>query len=387
MKTSIQSACILLASPLAFAQVEYEPFPPQVTPLPFNPTNISGDGTTVVGTNPLERYLDPTAIGGQGEVGISRTIMSTFSSGANVWTMQNGTEDLYSMPPDGAYDFRPSGISKDGRFIAGTLITGDWNSAGFILDRTNPGDLIIFEPGSSIADISDNGLSIVGFDSEIGTVYWLPDHTSDDGPIVLGSIPSTHPGQIDVYAMDGAGSRAVGRQFGISDFGMETAVYWNLSGTESPPAIPIPFANPDSEFISRASDISRDGNFIVGEFRNTSMFFQPFLYAVGGDIVEIPIPGAIASGVSNTGRVVRTDSLLASGATSGTDGSTDTATKFAVPNTSSRAYIYDEPAGIRTINRWLADSGVELGPVIFATADAISEDGTVVVGTFNNQFL
>ncbi|MEP2774505.1 MAG: autotransporter domain-containing protein [Luteolibacter sp.] len=362
------------------------PFPPEVTPVPFYPTNISGDGTTVIGN----------AV--QDNIWIMDNFLSSLTIGpyynAPFWTMQTGTSDLFPILPADAYNFRSNGISQDGRFVGGTFTDNQtWSNYSFILDRNNPGDLFISHAGLSISDISDNGLSYVGHDFQLGAV-WNPNIVSGT-PTALGGIPNESSNFTEVEAMDGAGTRAAGTQYNNNN---SQAVYWNLSG-ENPSAIAIPFQSTGPGTYTYSSDISRNGNFIVGQQEYDTLQpgsvglgsvilsnNLPFLYTVGGDIVDIPVSNGYASGVSNTGRVVgstRFKRAITAVLSTNLDAPIQETPEAPIEG----AFIYDQVAGARSINQWLADSGVEIGPVFFATAEAISEDGTVVVGRFDDELI
>lgn len=360
---------LLLALP---ARAEVSPPPPLgYTPLPFLPTNVSGDGTTVIG------YLAPD---------------SDLTLNFPIWTMETGTTDLFEMPPSNSGNYTSSGISFDGRFVGGTYaIFPDTNPndfstfssfvptyIGFILDRENPDDIATFE-NYRIYDIDDTGSSGIGQNVTLnfGGASWLPG-LDQEWRLLLSN---ENQGSVYAIAMDGAGIRAVGNQQDTNLF--TKSVYWDLEG-DAPVAIDIPSLPTDTEFHSSAQDISRNGTFIVGSqydlIDGDDGLDRPYLFTVGGDVVEIPVLDGSASGVSNTGRVVGSVREL-----------------FMIVASLDRfeqnmqitpgvigAWVYDEVEGVRSINDWLVESGANAGSTIFATADAISEDGKVIVGLLGN---
>lgn len=320
---------------------------------------------------------------------------SISSENPPIWTMGTGTTDLFEIVPDFAVNFSVRGISYDGRFIGGSYWAEIPDSfegqIGFILDRNNPGNLLTF-PGFSILDIDDSGSSAVGYESDSsmfgpGIASWLP---STDQPWQhLAPIPDTLDGFLEVSAMDGAGTIAVGAQSqGL--FSLDRlSVYWQLTG-DSPTAIAIPTlpVATGTSINSNAVDISRNGAYIVGNQFDENQL-RPYIYTLGGGVTEIPVFDGRASGVSNTGRVV--GSTMNQTISFGESTIDQPMASFVQEGSEfdflSGAWVYDSEAGVRSINQWLADSGADVGFMNFGTADAISEDGRVIVGRLDHDLI
>ncbi|MCH7226029.1 autotransporter domain-containing protein [Haloferula sp. A504] len=423
MKTPLLTLPLLAFSAHAFAGPEppNTEGPPPVISLPFVPTNISGDGTAVVGPDFFEL--------------INNEPPPPDSLTASYWTFESGTVELFPRGAVFGVDARPLGISRDGRFVVGGYQT--LNGGGMMDLMMRPGYLTApngfwidrqtgnaaYLSGRAFVDVSDSGDSVVGYNFE-PVVDTAPQFVTDDpisvnvlGPGVatwwqgaasggllgtgtpLGALPGVSYGaDLTVTAMDGAGTRAVGSQRNFLNGGanlnalqagpVSRSVYWDLGGPGSPQANAIPLLASEASFIeSFATDISRNGAYIVGSQYDDDGWVglnRPYLFTVAdGALTEIPVVGGYASGVSNTGRVVGSGfrgkrQVFVGTALTAADEPVDP------PFQALGAWVFDEEAGPRTINEWLADSGAEVGDVFFQTADAISEDGTVIVGRFGS---
>jgi len=315
------------------------------------------------------------------------------------------------------------GISKDGKFISGSMQTQglDWPIpvsnpsvsgiipainvySAFILNRTtNEYTLLDSEGTYEVAfDVDDFGTSAVGHfytgytgdvnlnevskettDLEIGDQYKAVWWQITDGRArssILSSL-SEDSYFTSARAIDGAGTRAVGQS--DNEYGNSQAVYWDLD-TESPVTQAVIIGEPVGEEggSSRATDISRNGKYIAGSISQPMRKEgSAFIYtdAGGMDILpliqdlEIEYSSADAYGVSNNGRVVGVNYE-----------SRDVSNAGVTPQVSrsySTGFIYDAANGTRSIAQWLEDSGVDVGGWTFANATAISENGKVVVGT------
>ncbi|TDU81738.1 autotransporter-like protein [Prosthecobacter fusiformis] len=413
---------------------EPEPEPqPYVVGVSFDPTNISGDGKTVIGIEPFAE--GPSAYGDTGFV----------------WTWESGTTDIYSVggivciSPVTTY-LNPYGISQTGRYVVGAMrvdtvtevippteppsteppsteppsteppstepptvstsgpstITTSVHSA-FILDRqTNTLTALTSEDGEyEVAyDVSDAGGSAVGSawyddgcDEILRALWWKNQGWTT--PYILGAL-SGDSDETEALAMSGDGKRAVG--YSEDGEGNTRAVSWNLDVQNDVLVTDYSVGAEDlgsliEDGYSAAHDISRNGKYIVGESEaeltvTTSGILGrptttvPFIYTDAGGMKEIPLlagnvdegyaDSGTANGVSNNGRVVGNNTIYYT-----VPGNVVTPN---ISDSSRVGFIYSASQGTRTIAQWLEDSGVELGKWNFATAQAISEDGKVVTG-------
>ncbi len=337
--------------------------PPDLVGLPFEPTNLSGDGTTVIGHTDLPSNLGPS-----------------------VWTWSNGTQHPFAGSPElNTGSITVTGISGDGRFVAGTYNDFDDMLAmplqmGGLFDRNSSTYTILdggmIGPYSSALDVSDSGFSVVGhagadtFGGSRLAVWWQNANTAMPTITTLGGLPDYTTSR--AVAIDGAGTRAVGtvdKGFAMvaPDEIFSEAVYWDLTA-QAPTAVSLGVLPDRREHF--ATDISRNGMYIVGTAEGsldpmTRSSDTPFIYSDATGIQAIPLPGGGgAFGVSNNGRVVGVEFPMVEQGQKGL----------------SQGFIHDAQNGTRSIAEWLQQSGVAVDGWTFADARAISEDGTVVVG-------
>jgi len=381
MKKTLFPALLLASSLLlphpASAERPYE-LAPGAYPFDFVPINISGDGLHVLG-----QHFD----GGPFNV---YTFIPDYDSFGEHDHLEDIISDLAGLDPEEIDYVAGHGISggwDDQLFISGE-ISLDGESSAFVFGgpRFEEPELRILADydeqtlRAAAFDVSDDGLMAVGQDfisldrrDAIPGVYralWWTDTTDDElAPILLR--PLIDDDGAWANAMDAAGTRAVGASYFDDDGEEETqAVYWNLSG-DAPQAISLGSLTPDGE--SEAEDISRNGRYIVG-WADTDDGDAPFISYNGGAMSRILSPDLAytqfgeALGVSNDGRAVGHFHL-------------DVAER-ADPQPDTIAFIHSPAWGSKTINQWLADSGVEVNEDLhYLEANAISEDGKTVVGT------
>jgi uncharacterized membrane protein len=370
-------ATSLMMPPVASAEHGFV-LPPGAYPFDFVPINISGDGMVVLG-----QHFDG------GPFNVFASVQDYAFSGEHEH-LEDIISDLAGIDIEEIDYVDAHGISFGGDvslFISGQ-ISLDTDVFAFVFGGEAEQEptlrlLANYDERSTLAvahDVSDDGRSAVGEDfvendrRDLGMglyrALWWNDTTDEEfTPVLLN--PLTGDDGAWANAMDGAGTRAVGASY-FDDDGEEIsqAVYWNLSG-DSPQAVSLGSLTSFGE--SEAEDISRNGLYIVG-WADTDDGTAPFISYSGGPMSRILSPNAAFSrfgealGVSNDGRAVGHFHL-------------DIAERgYAEPGTI--AFIHSPAWGSKTINQWLQDSGVEVNEDLhYLEANAISEDGQIVVGT------
>ncbi len=305
----------------------------------FFGSNISGDGTVVVGYTPGS-YPDPdqsaywsnaTGVVGIGSLtagtptyaaavsGDGSVIVGTSGDGetigdeAFVWTGAAGMMGLGDLP-GGATISNATGISGDGSTVVGfsSSVSGQfqpfyWTSQSGLVGLTDAGGdpyagraNAISADGNVISGVVNglNGYDIDGFS-------W----TSADGLLRIDSLPGS--GFTVPYATSADGNVIVG--YGATSQGYEAFLWDAINGTAGLGDFP------GGDFFSRAYDVSADGSTIVG------------------------------SGARGTGN----------------------------PDT---AFIWDAQHGMRSIQDLLIAGGLDLTGWTLRSALAISDDGSIILG-------
>ena len=300
---------------------------PSFTPLNFSPTATSADGRVVVGTENLQGL---------------RAVRWTADGGAV--TIGNGAE--------------ASDVSADGAVVVGSV----WRLGAQRAFRWNAADGLVEIPHqprmeglSKASAVSADGSVIVGTWGD----YWYDMYSE--------------PGYEAFRWTSGDG------MWLIHEFGLTLG------------------------FASQAVDVSADGTVVVGDVYQWSGDGHgptyPFAYHALGGMVTLPMEGYSAAAVSadgsvvvgNFGRLSSDDGLLALGALPGqdgswasdvsADGSVVVGTSFAGDLAQSRAFIWDEANGMRSLADVLGDLGIDLGGWRLEQATGISADGRTIVGT------
>ena len=167
--------------------------------------------------------------------------------------------------PGGLFHSMPTGVSDDGQVVVGTSVF-DQSDAGARAFRWTPTGGMIALPhlpngDSSYAnDVSADGEVIVG-EGTYGEEFrrhqafrW----TQADGTVGLGMLPgATEELRSYAYAVSPDGSVVVGGS--VNEFGGDQAFRWTKAGGMQP----IPFL-PGGQVLAYATDVSADGNTIVG---------------------------------------------------------------------------------------------------------------------------
>jgi uncharacterized membrane protein len=312
-----------LAPALAFA----EPDPPtSVTFIPLGvlpgslfsqPYHISRDGSTVVGSSPIN-------------LGSSRSF---------VWRLGTGMQELGSPP--GFHGPIAKALSADGSIIAGNaFITADPNYRKVVrwngnIPQTVPDPLPIGD--SDAWDMNSDGSVMTG--SYLATAYrW----TAAGGFQDLGTLPGQNSSR--GFGMSADGNVIVGE----TNF---DAFRWTPSGMVALPR------NGTASY-ARAQGVSGDGNVAVGESGS-----QAVRWVGTGPSQAMTLSGTWSSayGVDYDGDTIVGTAMLPSG--------------FSV------ATLWTPALGLKDLNTYLPTLGVDLTGWNLYEARSISSDGTVIVGT------
>lgn len=315
----------VVCSSSAWAQASFQP----LGDLPGGAFNsvafgVSSDGATVVGLGAAENHQE-----------------------AFVWTEADGMQGLGAFGTSG-YALRAEGISSDGT-IVGLAVPSPvsvgaafaWN-AGAIRDV---GDL----PGGSTEswawDISDTGVIVGTSSSGTGEEAFRAD---EGGMIGLGVLPGGPFAASNGWGVSADGTTVVGRSRGAN--GWEAYRWTEANGMVGLGALP----NGGFE-CSEAFATSADGSVVVG-FSCSPSGSQAFRWTAGDGMVVIG-PG-FGFGVSADGSVVVGDA--------------------------NGAFVWTQAEGMRSLQGALASYGINLNGWTLLTAEAVSADGSVIVGAGRN---
>ncbi len=354
MHISVSSRlCVLLGAVLALGAAESQAasfqglgFLPIPSPIESRATNVSGDGSTVVGSSRYvpdggfaeEQAFQWTASGGMLGLGYlpdgfdrQNSASATSADGSVIvgstpnavngthgyrWTASGGMQPLGTLP--GGTDYSPaSGVSADGDTIVGTAITGT-STTGFV---AHP---YAWTPGGGMIALGD--LAGGGQD---GAAYAI----SANGSVIVGR--STSASGIEAFRWtQSAGMQALGDLAGGSVF-------------------------------AQALAISSDGVAIVGS-GSSSAGTEAFLWTAAGGMLGLgDLPGGTFSSIAND---------VAAGGIAIVGGGRSAA--------GARAFLWTPAAGMRDLATVLAsDFGIALGGWVLTSATGISDDGRVIVGT------
>jgi probable HAF family extracellular repeat protein len=300
---------------------------------------VSDDGSTVVGTS-------QTASGSE----------------AFRWTSGGGMVGLGDLPGgssgSGAYD-----VSADGSVVVGR---GNGSSGGEAFRWTSGSGIVGLGdlPGggfdSSSRGVTSDGATVVGDgETAIGDEAFV--WTSGGGLGFLGGISSGFPNTPSGVSADGSKVPV-----SVTNLGSVRAFLWQSTG----PILDLGLVTTPFYDQSFASGISADGSTVVGRGYNTS----------NGE-------SEAARWTSTTGMVGlgtldgffgrQGDALAASG-----DGSI--VVGYSDYQTGTAAFIWDETHGMRRLQDVLTGSGLDLTGWTLHSANDISADGRVIVGSATN---
>lgn len=365
--------------------------PEGVTQLGFKePVNISGNGVFVLGERRGKGVIADVEDMQNGDYTSLKSIISDFSGlpenacikSVKAYGISNGTSSLFVSGSIRLDD-------GDGCFTK-AFVADLFESEIRLLANYSEDDVF-----RSANDVSDNGLVAVGeewFEDDSGSrALWWTDTTNGElSPVLLNPLagvdedgPWTDDGAW-ASAINAAGTRAVGASYfndedSFDDDGeFSQAVYWDLSG-ESPVAhfIGSLMGNGDLDSgESAATDISRNGKFIVGWAQTGENSVAPFISYQGQGMMALVSPDSgysqwgEALGVSNDGTAVGYFNL-------------NEEFKGAY---NSIAFIANPAWGSKTVEQWLTATGAPVSDSYhYLKATAISEDGKIVVGIADQE--
>jgi probable HAF family extracellular repeat protein len=343
------------------------------------------------------------------ETGSVLTVLAGLAGGSPAGAQASFT--AVAPPPGEAIAVPFQGVSADGAFAIGrgqgplqafrwTAATGTIAPLGFLVGVV-----------SDVDDISGDGAVAVGIGAHSGgfmpvldeafrwtqsggvvSIGELPGGTffsraegiSDDGTIITGSSNSAagleafrwtqSEGMVGLGIPTGMASSAA---HGISADG--TTIVGSVAG-------PLPDLDGEAFYWTQASgmvgigslettdpaatatDASADGSVIVGYTRSPNGLWEAFRWTSDGGMVGLgDLPGgsfeSFANGVSGDGSIVVGESVTA---------------------TSRDAYIWDAAHGMRLLTEELEAQGVDMTGWRLRSAQAISTDGTTIVGDGRN---
>jgi probable HAF family extracellular repeat protein len=302
-------------------------------------TDISGDGTTVVGT-------------GSGASGTE----------AFRWTSDSGMVGLGDLPGGFFYSSHAYGVSHDGSVVVGysSGVNGfeafRWTEAGGMVGL---GDL----PGgnfySGARDVSDDGNVVVGYGTSAASGSYTEAFrwTSSGGMQGLGDLAGGAYSS-SAYGVSGDGGVVVGRSASGAMGGNGEAFRW----TEASGMVGLGALTGGSWSHARA--VSRDGSVVVGE-SGSSLGSQAFRWTGAGGMAGLGIlagyDGSYAYGVDSNGSVVV--------------GYNENDNSGEIT-----AFRWTEAGGMQSLAEWLAESDYALTGWSDTMATGVSDDGDIVVG-------
>lgn len=337
------------AAALAAASASAQPVLTPV-PWPFSPTSMRPDGTMLAGSN------------------------WDFVTGSQpaTWSLAGGVQ-VYSVPA-GTTSGEILGVSDNGSKAAGvSSFQGSWGTSRATIWQAGVPQTLGHLPGgvrSAALGISGDGSTVVGW-SDIGNsrsraFRWTASHCMQDlgttgEQLNSGATSISHDGTVitgNTYRDGTAGSARPFRWTaagGMQDLGL-------VAGGS----------------FAMAQYISGDGSVIIGTahryqnevseaglFRWSESLGMEFLGSLGLPFAERT--EMRAAGVSASGEAVVGSAL---DATSGPGGFG----RFA-------AVYWTRATGLVDLNTYLPSLGLDLGGYSLSTADAISSDGSIIVGT------
>lgn len=328
------------------------------TPLIFE--DITGDGRYMIGNGFIDGYTRgsihhrlPQSSGAQGigSLGGSNSFATAISADgpfvagysrnadrferAIRWTYDGGMEDLGTlMPLVTNMESRAWGISADGTRVVG--------------QSSSPGVAYAF------VWIEDSQFGVSG-NEQMYRLYQLDGHT-----------------EAIAHAISDDGRFAAGRS-GVSQ-GIQRAVRWDLSqlGTEDGEAEILNLGSLiGMDGWSASTDISGDGRVVVGSATTDSSVIEAFIWREGYDGgVEANRQMSTLGTLGGTGSgamAVSRDGQYVVGWANDAD-------------QEQTAFRWSEIEGMESVAAWLGRHGVDVGDRVLEIANAITDDGNVIVG-------
>ncbi|QDU56125.1 hypothetical protein [Aeoliella mucimassa] len=318
---------------------------------------------TPLGVVPLDfPYSYGTGLSADGQTAFAYSAYNRSGSGLNSnmpvrWTESQGLEELVD---------RSRGISgvttrsnSDGTALVGYNTNAGasgrtlpflWTADSGYVELGLPHPLATF---SFAFDVTDDASTVVGSYNRNGTripLYW-----TESGGYQLVELPAGY-GSTHFYGVSDDGSVVIGHSVSMAQ-----AFRW----TDSNGFELLSTLGDDGGFVaSQARNLSADGSVIVGsgELSEGDMAFrwtaETGMQPLGAVTDELVATGAFA--VSGDGNVVGGSGRTASGV---------------------EGWIWDETHGVQSLRQLLVDQGVDMDDWIISEVNALSYDGSVVVGT------
>lgn len=311
-------------------------------------TNVSDDGSTVVGSFFVERVLGPGRP-------ISRRQ-------AFRWNLSQGMQPLGYLDESTSRSSVAWGVSSDGSVVVGA----SGNSAGaeaFRWDSTNgmqglgdfpggPADSVAYATSSDGSVTVGHGGLDNGSSTGLEAVRW----DSANGMVSIGNFED---GNFASHATDisGDGTTIVG--WGDHDGFYGEGFRWDATtGLQGLGSLP------GEQYGTLASAVSYDGSTIVGRARSGNIQ-QAFRWNAAN--------GMVGLGVLGNNSTPASDALAVSG-----DGS------IVVGYSNGTAFIWDQMNGMRDLSIVLRSLGIDLTGWTLRDAWGVSADGLTIVGNGTN---
>lgn len=308
-------------------------------------------------------------VSADGTVVVGYSYAAEGSGTAFRWTADDGMQELGVLAAGNGFS-SAAGVSADGTVVVGERESGDGREAfrwtaddgmeglGFL---TGP------EPSSTAFGVSADGAVVVG-----ASDYQQPENSGGEGfrwengtMIGLGDLPGgSFDSEARAVSADGtviAGNGTYARSHGA--YGGR-AFRWTADGGLQP----LPFLPGGEDAHCVAHAISDDGTVIVGTsvtLGGSDLIYEAARW-LGGEVFGLGhLPGStgysVALAASADGSVIVGDGGSGEG-----------------------AFIWTEADGIRNLRKVLEDLGLDLTGWTLTRANALSDDGTVVVGWGSN---
>lgn len=309
---------------------------------------LAGLGDLAGGT----RYSVATGVSADGLVVVGES--DAGNTTAYRWTTAGGMNAL-GIP--GSYS-AAYGISADAGVIVGHFDNGGHMEAF----RWTPSGMTALGVGgyttSQAMAVSADGATVVGGVHGAGqskAFVW----TEAGGLRLLDYLPSGAPNAY-AYGVSGDGARAVGSS--RLAIGGDRAVRWDTAtGAASNLGVLA------GGGWSQARGISADGQVIIGVSENAAGDSEAFRWTQAGGIIGL---GSLSGHADTSASATSADGSVIVGQASN--------------GTSEVAFYWRQATGMRRVQDWLSDDGVDVGTWRLTAANGVSADGQTVVGTGYN---
>lgn len=339
-----------------------------------NYVGLSGDGLIL-----LERIHDPQTYN-------SYIVLTNTLTGVQTRLDIQSSNSMYA-----------SALSEDGKTVVGSYNKGNANTA-FVWTNGVFTDIDLAGASSSSAvAVSANGTAATGyayFMNDMEAFYWTKangarlidglggDHTysygiSADGSTVIGEsqraagntlhafVWTANGGAVDIDTIfDSSTANLVSKDgsavAGIGTTGHNRSLFhWTSAGM-------VDAGNLGGNGNDlNATAMSKDGGVVVGYGADATGYYRAFKYTAGAaGLTNLGTLGGVASkafDVNADGTVVVGESRDASD--------------------KARGFRYTEATGMQTVEEWLAANGGTVGDLKTASAELVSDDGNVIVGS------